>query len=410
MPKLTQAVPKYRRHKGSGQAVVSIDGHDFYLGPYGTKASRLEYDRVITEWLTAGRRLPGTGQDITISELAIRYWDFAKRYYRKDGKPTSTLSEIRVALRPLKRLYGRTHASEFGPIAYKAVREVMVADGLTRGTINERMSDIRRMFRWAVGEELVPASIFQALDAVPGLRKGRSEARDLPPVEPVDDAVVEATLPHLSEVVADMVRFQRATGCRPGEVCALRPCDVDRSEEVWTYQPASHKTEHHGRGRTIYIGPKGQEVLRQYLLRPNEAFCFCPADSEKKRRADRHEARKTPLSCGNRPGSARTRKPKRKAGEQYTSASYRRAITRAVKKANKARLKEAKEAGIPESEVVLLEDWAPNRLRHAAGTEVRKQFGLEAAQVTLGHAKADVTQVYAERDAELARSVAAKIG
>ena len=46
----------------------------------------------------------------------------------------------------------------------------------------------------------------------------------------------------------------------------------------------------------------------------------------------------------------------------------------------------------------LLAYWAPNRLRHTRATEVRKQFGLEAAQVILGHAKADVTQVYAERD------------
>ncbi len=56
---------------------------------------------------------------------------------------------------------------------------------------------------------------------------------------PVEDSTVEATLPYLSAVVADMIRLQRLTGMRPGEVCAVRPCDVDRSEEVWTYRPAS---------------------------------------------------------------------------------------------------------------------------------------------------------------------------
>ena len=54
--------------------------------------------------------------------------------------------------------------------------------------------------------------------------------------------------------------------------------------------------------------------------------------------------------------------------------------------------------------------WSPNQLRHAAGTEVRRLFGLEAAQVILGHAKADVTQVYAERDQALAAEVMRKIG
>ncbi len=78
----------------------------------------------------------------------------------------------------------------------------------------------------------------------------------MPPVLPVDDATVEATLPFLSTVVADMIRFQRLTGCRPGEVCGIRPMDVDRSGEVWVYRPASHKTEHHGKERFIFIGPK----------------------------------------------------------------------------------------------------------------------------------------------------------
>ncbi len=54
-------------------------------------------------------------------------------------------------------------------------------------------------------------------------------------------------------------------------------------------------------------------------------------------------------------------------------------------------------------EPMLLPHWHANQLRHSKATEVRRQFGLEAAQVSLGHAKADVTQVYAERDARLGR-------
>jgi hypothetical protein len=37
-------------------------------------------------------------------------------------------------------------------------------------------------------------------------------------------------------------------------------------------------------------------------------------------------------------------------------------------------------------------------------------FGLEAAQVALGHARADVTQTYAERDARLGIEVAKRLG
>jgi site-specific recombinase XerC len=49
-------------------------------------------------------------------------------------------------------------------------------------------------------------------------------------------------------------------------------------------------------------------------------------------------------------------------------------------------------------------------LRHSAATEIRKQFGLEAAQTVLGHSQANVTQVYAERDWQLAAEVMRKIG
>ena len=85
------------------------------------------------------------------------------------------------------------------------------------------------------------------------------------------------------------------------------------------------------------------------------------------------------------------RKPKRKPGTQYTSDSYRRAIHRACDKAG-------------------IDRWSPNRLRHTKATEVRKQFGLEGAQIILGHASADVSQVYAERDIAKGLEIARRTG
>ncbi|MDC0935464.1 hypothetical protein OAS39_04185 [Pirellulales bacterium] len=102
---------------------------------------------------------------------------------------------------------------------------------------------------------------------------------ELPPIEPVPDAEVEAILPFLPDVVRGMVELQRFTGMRPAEVWIIRPCDIDRSGDVWIYRPASHKTEHHGRDRTIMLGPKAQEVLLRFLARDPEAYCFRPCDS-----------------------------------------------------------------------------------------------------------------------------------
>ena len=179
------------------------------------------------------------------------------------------------------------------------------------------------------------------------------------------------------------------------------------SGDVWRYRPESHKTEHHGRGRVIAIGPKAQDILRPYLLRDKSAFCFSPQESEMKRREALHEARKTRLEWGNRPGTNRRRHPKRTPGNRYTTDSYRRAIQRACELANEKRKKEVAASG---TEPDLLPTWSPNQLRHTVATEVRSKFGLEASQVVLGHAKADVTQVYAERDLSLASEVMRKIG
>ena len=126
MPRLTKAVPKYQKHRASGQAVVRLNGQDFYLGPHGTKASKLEYDRLIAEWLVNGRQSAADEDTLTVSELLARYWTFAKRHYRKDGEPTDTLYQVKVSLRPIKQLYGRTLASGFGPTGLQAVQQNMV--------------------------------------------------------------------------------------------------------------------------------------------------------------------------------------------------------------------------------------------------------------------------------------------
>jgi site-specific recombinase XerD len=175
---------------------------------------------------------------------------------------------------------------------------------------------------------------------------------------------------------------------------------VDASGDVWFYRPESHKTEHNGRQRIICVGPKAQDVLRPYLLRDKTAYCFVPRESEQKRNVLRRENRQSPMTpsqARRRPSGNRGRAP----GARYSVDAYRRAIARAIDQANHERAERGQE---------LLPHWYPNQLRHSAGTEIRKRFGLEAAQVALGHSKADVTQIYAERDLKLAAQVMGEVG
>ncbi len=408
MPARKSTIPKYCLHKPSGHAYCRIHGRVVYLGVYDSPDSKEEYGRRIAE-LAANPVAPAgrVTSSITIIEIADAYWQFAQGYYRKpDGTPSGWLQHIRLVLtKHLCPLYGRTPACEFGPKAFKAVRQVLVDAGHSRQYINKLMPVVKQAFKWAASEEMIPGSVYHSLCTVNGLRRGRTVARETKPILPVADELVDATLPHMPRVVADMVRFQRLVGCRPGEVCQLRPCDIDTTGDVWIFRPESHKTQHHGRGRTIYIGPKAQAILRPYLERDPGAHCFSPAESEAQRHEDQRTKRKTKVQPSQR--NRRKTKSKRQPWTSYGRASYGRAINRAVEKANRARTAEAADMGI---EPILLPHWHANQLRHSRATEVRQKYGLEAAQVILGHARADVTQTYAERDAALAMEVSRKIG
>ncbi len=128
----------------------------------------------------------------------------------------------------LCKLYGTTPAVEFGPLRLKAFCQTLIDTGNSRRYINKVIAIIPQIFQWGVSEELVPASTFEALRTVEGLKKGRTTAPETEPVLPVEDAVDNAILSFLSPVLADMVRFQRLTAARPGEVCSLRSIDIDR--------------------------------------------------------------------------------------------------------------------------------------------------------------------------------------
>jgi integrase len=413
--------PSYRLHKPSGQAVVTLNGEDVYLGKHGTAESKGEYDRLIAEWLANGRRRPAridgpTPAGSTVNELLVGFVAHARQHYRRpDGSLTNEYDEYRMAFRPLKHLYGDTPVKDFGPLSLKAVRELMVTgyehpkyggqQALARGVVNQRVGRIVRAFKWGVENELVPAAVFQALKAVRGLAKGRSPARETEPVKPVPEAYVEAVLPFVLPPVRAMIRLQRLTGMRPGEACALRACDIDMTGPVWLYRPEQHKTSWRGHERVIALGPRAQEVLRPFLTLNTQAYLFSPWDAVRTLREGQRAKRRTKVQPSQ--VCRKKKNPKRKPGERYSTHAYLIAIRRGCEAADRAAHK-ANPAAKPEE--VLLPYWHPNQLRHQHGTEVRRRFGLEAAQVALGHAKADVTQVYAERNLTLAVQVAAQIG
>jgi integrase len=423
MPSFAHRNPSYRRHRSSGQAIVVLNRQMIYLGPWKSKASREAYDRIIGEWFANGRRLPrqtrsagaapagAAPADISVAELIVRFMEHAETYYRHgDGTQTDEIWAFRSVFKILNRLYGRTAAADFGPLALESCRNAMIEKGWVRRNINNMVGRIKLVFRWAVSREILPADVHTSLSTLAGLRMGRSDAKESAPVRPVADDVVEATIRHLSPTVAAMIQTQRLTGARPGEICSMRIGDIDRSGAVWLYVPKAHKTLHHGHARRIFIGPKAQAVLAPFMRKIDPAaYVFSPADAERERRDAMHAARVaggTPPRYGNVPGSNRKAKPKHQPGESYDVGAYRRAITRACDKADR----HAHGGIVATDEDRIVPRWHPHQLRHSAATEIRKHFGIESAQSVLGHANVSMTELYAEQDSESARRVAAAIG
>ena len=155
---------------------------------------------------------------------------------------------------------------------------------------------------------------------------------------------------------------------------------------MWVHRPDSHKLEWLDQEKEILLGPRALELLTpwldgreptQYLFSPRKVAEANARELEKRRR--RPSSKKVEIS--------KERPPR----EHYDDRGYRQAVIRACRR-----------AGVPE--------WSPGRLRHSAGTGIRRKYGAEAAQLVLGHRNLSTTEVYAEKNRELYEQIMKEIG
>lgn len=371
--------PKYQLHKPSGQARVWLRGRYRYLGIYGTQESQRAYQQALDEWWLSRPQPTIEPRDgLTVTELAAKYLDYCQRRYRKGGKCTSEYGVIRSALAPLTETAGDTIAAEYTPLKLLELRNVF-ADRWTRKSANKQLSRIRGMFKWGVSRELIPLTVYQALLTVESLRRGQisesgQQARESERVQPVPDDVIDATIAELPTHLADMVRIQRLTAMRPGELLIMRGCDIDRTKQTWIYTPGQHKTEHMEQSRSVTIGPKAQIILTPYLTHGLSWLFVAP----------------------------RTNKP-------YTTSGYRILIRRACDRANDKAIEEAQKSGVAVTGRIVPR-FHPHQLRHSALTEIRNRFDAESAQAYAGHSSLNTTEIYTKMSIEKACAIAQQVG
>jgi integrase len=385
------ALPAYRVHKAKGVGYVRLAGRMVYLGRAGTDASYEKYRRTIAHWLATGEP-PQASSDTAkpapdVAQVAAAYLRWARTYYLDPaGRPSSGIGPAEAAAKCLVALYGSTPAAAFGPLALRALQGAMVRANLCRNVVNQRVTCVKRLFRWAVAQEMVPAEVIAALAAVEPLRRGRSGARETPPVRPVPHEHVDAVLPYLPPTLAAMVQVQRLTGMRSGELCVMRSCDIDVSGAVWVYRPASHKTAYRGHDRAVLLGPRVQEILGALLDGAcREAYLFSPQRAiEERRQLRSHNLTRTMSTT--------------EVIRRYGPRSYHRALRYAMRAANRA-------GALPKEAF-----WHPHQLRHRYATDLRRTKGLEAARLLLGHRTLAQTLEYAQADGNKSAAVVAELG
>jgi integrase len=241
-----------------------------YLGRAHSPESRERYHAVLAAHYagepTPARRAPRKPFTFTVAELGER-WYLAERDRR--GPRHQAAYEAAYAAQELARQHATATVAEFGPRAFKAIRDRMVREGRSRQWANRMMNAIRRCFRWGVGEELVPADRLEALAAVDGLRHGA--APEAKPRRAADPAAVEAVVRWLDAEghhgAAALVRFLRATGCRPGEACRARWREFTLGGDLPHFRPAAHKTARHGIERLVPLNADALAAIGRPSMR-----------------------------------------------------------------------------------------------------------------------------------------------
>jgi integrase len=365
--------PRYRHHRPSDRGYARFPRGDgtyhfvYFPGKYNSGVSLAAYAAAIKSWEQTGRipapeRRPPLPNTLTVAELVEAFWEhvLAHGLYRKGGRRTSEFHVLRSAFRVLRQHYGDEPAVGMTAAKTETIRRTLIDKGHADKTVRHYLQRIRSLFAWGEEHLGLPPVRLVVRRGLGSKRppRGRVTARK----RPADLASVGAVAVVAGPPLCSMLWLQHLNGMRPQGVCAMRPCDIDRSGELWVYTEPVDEAAKTGGERHV-LGPRAQAILRPYLeavTNPN-ALLFRP---------------------NRRPGAA-------KGG--YTVTYYRRHVATICRR-----------LGLPH--------FSPGTLRHGHATRVRKLYGIEAARARLGHTDLSTTEIYAAQDAELASRVARDIG
>jgi integrase len=266
----------------------------------------------------------------------------------------------------------------------------------TRRGINDTINWIRKIWKWGMGRQLITPEQVQGLQEVKSLRMGETEASDNPKRRRVTEEEFWKVINAVSGVVGDMLQLIWHTAMRPYEVCDMRPFDIlCEDPECWLYIPGrdqtpvgEHKTTRFERVRVIPLTLECQKTLSSRIKDFNsKEYIFSPKEAMREFLYNKFANRKTPLSCGNRPGANRKEHAMVKPSNRYDHSALRNACKRGCLRAG-------------------VDIFGPYDLRRTVATGARSILGKEAAKVLLGHTRTDTTDIYLLDEVQEAMKIA----
>lgn len=338
MPRPKSLIPRLCQNSKGYLFSKSDDGKQHWFGHETDPASRQKYAEFLSQYqqAPAGISLNSKGC-CSVNEVCLAFMTkYAVRYRRHDGSSTSEVDCYNSVIRILQPLFGETSAAEFGPLRLRTVRDSMVAEGWSRGTINKHISRVRTMFRFAASLEMISSTVVTALEVLPPLAVGESSAPDYEPRHAVPDADLTAVRRVLDEYNCDLFDLMLLTGARPGELLSLTGGMFEKNGDVWRADLRHHKTAKRGKLRVLFFNLSSQDILLRHWKSDPDAKLF----------------------------------PTRRD-------TFSKAIQRACIRAK-------------------VTPFCPHQLRHTVATRLADGQGIEAAQRLLGHSTVAMTRHYSQ--------------
>jgi len=343
----------------------------------------------------------------TIGQLLEKYENYLQKTvstirYGLEHPDLRFVRRVRLFLEP----YAQWDVNTFGPDELNEVKGELLKykyttgkkkKHYTRGGINDTLGWVIKIIRWGVGRRIVEQETLICINnEFKKLRYGEQGAKDTIKRTRVTEEEFRKVVSCVNSVHADMLTLIWHTGMRPYEICEMRPFDILTDDpECWIYIPGRdktpvgmHKTTIHGKIKVIPLAGECIDILKRRVKNfTSKQYIFSPKESMAEYLAEKHRNRKTPLSCGNKPGSNRKEDPARRAGDRFINSTFERACKRGCKKAE-------------------VEPFVPYDLRRTVATKTRAELGKEAARTLLGHAKTSTTDIYLLEEVTAAMKVA----